>query len=191
MARPRTFDPDEVLNIALGVFWRKGYRGASLDDITAVSGLAKPSLYAAFGDKKALFLKVLNRYHAGIVTRTERALAGAPLARDAITNWLDSFVPYCSSKKGTRGCLSINTATDGGLDDDDLLDSIGHYNARLETLIRKRLEADRDQFSQDFDPKAATYFIMALYNGMIVMARHAPSAASVRSAIRKTVASLD
>ena len=64
MARPRSFDPDEALDLARDVFWQKGFQGTSLDDVTAATGLAKPSLYAAFGDKNALFLKVLDRYHA-------------------------------------------------------------------------------------------------------------------------------
>lgn len=191
MARPRTFDPDDVLKIALDVFWRKGFRGTSLDDITAESGLAKPSLYAAFGDKNALFLKVLDRYHDGILARTEKVLARGSSARDAIADWLESFVPYCSGSKGTRGCLSINNATEFPADQTDLLASVARYNARLEELIRRRLETDRDQFGEDFNPKAAAYLIITLYNGLMVMARQAPSAANVRAAIRSTISSLD
>lgn len=191
MARPRTFDPDDVLNTALDIFWRKGLRGTSLDDITAESGLAKPSLYAAFGDKNALFLKVLDRYHDGIIARTGKLLARNSSARDAISDWLESFVPYCSGSKGTRGCLSINNATELPADQADLLASVERYNARLEDLIRRRLETDRDQFSKDFNPKAAAYFIIALYNGLMVMARQAPSAANVRAAIRTAISSLD
>ena len=75
MARPRSFDPDEALDLARDVFWQKGFQGASLDDITAATGLNKPSLYAAFGDKNALFLKVLDRYHARIVANDAVAVA--------------------------------------------------------------------------------------------------------------------
>ncbi len=103
MARPRTFDPDDVLDIARDIFWRKGFRGTSLEDITAESGLTKPSLYAAFGDKNGLFLKVLDRYHDRLIVRAEKALAQGPSAREAISKWLDSFVPSCSGSKGTRG----------------------------------------------------------------------------------------
>src|SRR6202790_2682892 len=74
MARPRSFAPNEALDLARDVFWRKGFQGTSLDDITAATGLAKPSLYAAFGDKDALFLKILDRYHASIVADAERIL---------------------------------------------------------------------------------------------------------------------
>ena len=59
--RPRSFDPDKALDSALQVFWRKGYEGASLSDLTKAMGINRPSLYAAFGDKEALFRKVLDR----------------------------------------------------------------------------------------------------------------------------------
>jgi len=99
MARPRSFDPNEALDLARDVFWRKGFQGTSLDDITAATGLAKPSLYAAFGDKNALFLKVLDRYHERIVANAERVLMEGPSARDAIERWLAGFVPFCSGAK--------------------------------------------------------------------------------------------
>src|ERR1700739_3614111 len=110
MARPRTFDPDEALDAARDVFWKKGFQATSLDEITAASGLAKPSLYAAFGDKNALFLKVLDRYHERLLGCAERALAQPGSARDAIRQWLTGFVSSCSGEKGRRGCLSINAA---------------------------------------------------------------------------------
>src|SRR6202795_1936231 len=113
MARPRSFDPDEALDLARDVFWQHGFQSTSLDDITAATGLAKPSLYAAFGDKNALFLKVLERYHARIVAQAERIINDGPSARDAVHRWLTGFVPFCSGVKGKRGCLSINTAADG------------------------------------------------------------------------------
>lgn len=190
MARPRTFDPDDVLDIARDIFWRKGFRGTSLDDITAESGLTKPSLYAAFGDKNALFLKVLDRYHARIIARAEKALQQGPSAREAIQTWLETFLPYCSGSKGTRGCLSINTAAEGLADQAAVTASMARYNGRLEDLLRRRLEASRNEFPKDFNPKAATYFIMAMYHGLMVMARQAPNAADVRAAIRSTIASL-
>jgi AcrR family transcriptional regulator len=191
MARPRSFDPDEALDLARDVFWQKGFQGTSLDDITAATGLNKPSLYAAFGDKNALFLKVLDRYHARIVANAERVLKEGPAARDAIERWLTSFVPFCSGIKGSRGCLSVNTAADGAADQKAVRKRIERFNRKLEQLLSDRLRADRAQFSEAFDPDAAAHAIMAIYLGRMVLAKDAPDAARVRATLNQAVRLLD
>jgi TetR/AcrR family transcriptional repressor of nem operon len=184
MARPRSFDPDEALDLARDVFWRKGFQGTSLDDVTAATGLAKPSLYAAFGDKNALFLKVLDRYHARIIASAERILSDGPSARDAIERWLTGFVPFCSGVRGSRGCLSINTAAE---EQKEVRKSVERFNRKLEELLRGRLRADRGQFSDGFDPDSAAHTIMAIYLGLMVMAKHAPDAARVRATLNQAM----
>jgi TetR/AcrR family transcriptional regulator, transcriptional repressor for nem operon len=183
MARPRTFDPNDVLLAARQIFWRKGYQSTSLDDITAETGLTKPSLYAAFGDKASLFLKVLDHYHDQLVTRSARVLSEGPNARAAVEAWLTSFLPRCSGEKGRNGCLSVNTLTDGGLDDAAVGKSIANFNAHLENLILERLKAGRAEFSAGFDAVAATRTIMAIYIGLMAMAKQKPSPEQVKSVI--------
>ena len=187
MARPRSFNPQEALDLARDVFWRKGFQGTSLDDITAATGLAKPSLYAAFGDKNALFLKVLVRYHERIVANAERILNEGPSARDAIERWLTGFVPFCSGVRGSRGCLSINTAADGASDQKEVRKSVARFNRKLEELLKNRLRADRAQFSDGFDPDSAAHTIMAIYSGLMVMAKDAPDAIRVRATLNQAM----
>jgi AcrR family transcriptional regulator len=187
MARPRSFNPEEALDLARDVFWRKGFQGTSLDDITAATGLAKPSLYAAFGDKNALFLKVLDRYHERIVANAERILNEGPSARDAIERWLTGFVPFCSGVRGSRGCLSINTAADGASDQKEVRKSVARFNRKLEELLKNRLRADRAQFSDGFDPDSAAHTIMAIYSGLMVMAKDAPDAIHVRATLNQAM----
>jgi AcrR family transcriptional regulator len=187
MARPRSFNPEEALDLARDVFWRKGFQGTSLDDITAATGLAKPSLYAAFGDKNALFLKVLDRYHERIVANAERILNEGPSARDAIERWLTGFVPFCSGVRGSRGCLSINTAADGASDQKEVRKSVARFNRKLEELLKNRLRADRAQFSDGFDPDSAADTIMAIYSGLMVMAKDAPDAIHVRATLNQAM----
>ena len=183
MARPRSFDPDEALDLARDVFWEKGFQGTSLDDVTAATGLAKPSLYAAFGDKNALFLKVLERYHARIVANAERIVNDGPSAREAVHRWLTGFVPFCSGVKGKRGCLSVNTAADGASVQKEVRKRIEDFNWKLEELLRNRLRADRAQFTVGFDPEVTAHTIMAIYLGLMVLAKDAPDAARVRATL--------
>jgi TetR/AcrR family transcriptional repressor of nem operon len=187
MARPRSFNPDEALDLARDVFWRKGFQGTSLDDITAATGLAKPSLYAAFGDKNALFLKVLDRYHERIIANAEPVLNDGPSARDAIERWLTGFVPFCSGVRGSRGCLSINTAADGASEQKEIRKKVERFNRKLEELLRNRLRADRTQFSDAFDPDSVAHTIMAIYLGLMVMAKDAPDAARVRATLNQAM----
>jgi TetR/AcrR family transcriptional regulator, transcriptional repressor for nem operon len=183
MARPRTFDPQDILLKAREIFWSKGYQSTTLDDITAATGLTKPSLYAGFGDKASLFLKVLDDYHDRLVARSAGILSGAPTARAAVEAWLMSLLPICSGKKGRRGCLSVNTLTDGGPKEAAVERSIANYNARLENLILARLEADRAKFPPDFDPVAASRTIMAVYTGLMAMAKQTQSEQQVKQVI--------
>jgi TetR/AcrR family transcriptional repressor of nem operon len=187
MARPRSFDPDDALDLARDVFWRNGFQGTSLDDITAATGLAKPSLYAAFGDKNALFLKVLDRYHQRIVANAERVLKEGPSARDAVERWLTGFVPFCSGVKGSRGCLSVNTTVEGAADQKEVRKKIERFNREIEQLLGNRLRADRAQFSAAFDPDAAAHTIMAIYLGLMVLAKDAPDAARVRATLNQAM----
>ena len=83
MGRPRSFDIDRALDRALQVFWRKGYEGTSLSDLTKAVGVNRPSLYAAFGDKEALFRKALDRYLTGPAAYTQEALK-EPTARAVV-----------------------------------------------------------------------------------------------------------
>src|SRR5882724_6357466 len=85
--RPRTFDIDAALDAALHVFWRKGYDGASLADLTGAMGINRPSLYAAFGNKEALFRKALDRYVDRPAAFVLEALS-APTARAVVEHLL-------------------------------------------------------------------------------------------------------
>src|SRR6202011_4012331 len=87
MGRPRAFDVDRALDRALHLFWRKGYEGTSLSDLTQAMGINRPSLYAAFGDKEALFRRALDRYADGPAAHVRAAL-DQPTARAVVDHFL-------------------------------------------------------------------------------------------------------
>src|SRR5688500_9046878 len=116
--RPRSFDPDAVLDKARAVFWNLGYAATSLDDLAVATGLNRPSLYAAFGDKHGLSLAALERSRVEATTALAAALtAEAPLRR-LLGMILDRTVDiYRAGADGQRGCFLIGTAVTQAVDD--------------------------------------------------------------------------
>ena len=106
--------------------------------------------------------------------------------REAIQRWLSAFVPRCSGAKGSRGCLSVNTSADGTTDP-EVRKRTEAFNRKVEQLLRNRLRADRAQFSDGFNPDAAAHTIIAVYLGLMVLAKDAPDAARVRATLDQTM----
>jgi len=112
MARPRSFDIDDALAAATRVFLVHGFDGATLEDLTAAMGVNKPSLYAAFGDKSALYARVLEGYAALALSAMEAALNAGETLEDAGRALLrDAIEMYAPSKGDHLGCLIATTAT--------------------------------------------------------------------------------
>lgn len=109
MGRPREFDVDEALETAMELFWKKGYEGTSLTDLTEGMGITKPSLYGVFGNKEGLFLKALERYERTKMNFFHKALE-EPNARDVAEKILRGFADSQTAETGPSGCMGINGA---------------------------------------------------------------------------------
>jgi AcrR family transcriptional regulator len=109
--RPREFDADKALDRAMRLFWKKGYEGTSLTDLTRAMGISRPSLYAAFGDKEQLFRKALDRYGAenGRVSNIINAL-NQPTAKKVAEQLLRSTVDGLTCPKNPHGCFLVQSA---------------------------------------------------------------------------------
>src|SRR5216683_2232994 len=107
--RPRSFDMDQALDRALQVFWRKGYEGTSLSDLTGAMRINRPSLYAAFGNKEALFRKALDRYVEGPAAYVREAL-NEPTARAVAERLLGGAIDLLTHPRNPRGCLMVQGA---------------------------------------------------------------------------------
>jgi len=112
--RPRSFDTDSALDRALEVFWRNGYQGSSLSELTAAMGISKPSLYAAYGDKESLYLKALERYASLGSTRTKFILESEPDARRAVEAFLRVIAATLTDPALPGGCFIVTGSADCG-----------------------------------------------------------------------------
>src|SRR5581483_5586637 len=109
--RPRAYDPGEAIARAADAFWKAGYSGTSLDDLAAATGMNRPSLYAAFGDKRDLYLKTLERYQRKSRAKTLELLADEPPLRVFLTRFYEGALDiYRAGGDDARGCYSISTA---------------------------------------------------------------------------------
>ena len=108
--RPRSFDETVALEKATQVFWSKGYDGVTIDDLVAGMGVGRPSLYAVFGDKRAIFLRVLKAYAERKGAAAAKALLSPQGLRDSIAGFLRYAVESATEKGSARGCLMVCVA---------------------------------------------------------------------------------
>src|SRR5947209_3799427 len=142
IGRPRAFDIDKALDRALQVFWRKGYEGASLPDLTRAMGINRPSLYAAFGNKEALFRKALDRYAEGPACYVRQAL-DEPTARAVAERVLAGSVDLLTDPRNPRGCLLVQGALVCGEAAESVRRELAARRLAGEVAFRRRFERAR------------------------------------------------
>ena len=169
--RPRTFDPDQALDKALHVFWRKGYEGASIADLTEAMGINPPSLYAAFGNKEGLFRRALDRYEAEHEASWNEALS-APTAYEAVERLLKSSAESLGDKRNPPGCLMVQAALCGGEECDAVKKELAARRDASVRLIRERLKRAKREgdLPEDADPASLARYVATVLHGMAVQA---------------------
>jgi AcrR family transcriptional regulator len=169
IGRPRAFDVEKALHQAMQVFWRKGYLGTSLSDLTDAMGINRPSLYAAFGDKKSLFRKALDHYAKGPSSYLDQALQ-EPTARAVVERLFHGVVNLLTDPRTPATCLWVHGALSCG--DDSLRKEFATQRAaglaQLTTRF-KRAVADGD-LSVDSDADALAHYVQTVNFGLTVQA---------------------
>lgn len=178
--RPRKFDPDAALTVAMHQFWRLGYEAVTIADLASRMGINPPSLYAAFGNKAMLFERVLGRYVEGPASYLVRALQ-QPTARLVASNALSGAIEMASDPSNARGCLLVHGALAGGAGNARAREMLAHTRDRAQAAVRKRLEAARD--SGDLPPSACpdelAAYLMTVIWGLSVQAAGGASVESL------------
>jgi AcrR family transcriptional regulator len=181
--RPRSFDTETALDRATEVFWRHGYQGASLAELTAATGLSKPSLYAAFGDKEALYLRCLQRYGARQVELQTELLEREPDARRAIEGFMRAMARHQTDPLLPGGCLVVNgTADCGGTTTPPAVDEAlrGASGGAEQRLLRRLQRAEREgQLPAGLKSKPLATLLASVLTGMAVMAKSGQSRAKL------------
>ena len=179
--RPRAFDAEAALDRALDVFWSKGYEAASLSDLTEAMGINRPSLYAAFGNKEALFRQVLDRYGEVTGQLMQESLS-KPSARAAVEHLLFSAVEVPVDGP-VRGCLLVQ----GALSEEckGVQQELNRRRAAREGTLRARFERAQKEgdLPADASPAALAGYICVVLQGLSVQGAGGASGEELRRVV--------
>jgi TetR/AcrR family transcriptional regulator, transcriptional repressor for nem operon len=190
--RPRGFDLKEVLDRAMLVFWKQGYEGTGLVDLERATGLGRQSLYGAFGDKRGLFLAVIEHYFTHVLRPGFDALDAPGSARVNLERVLDAWESMASSPD-FHGCLVGNSVPELSAKDDEIAAVLRRKLELMEAAFGRalrRAKAD-GEVCAELDVKATARSLLTLAQGLAVVARARRDPAFVRSVVRTARSLLD
>ena len=183
--RPRQFDADLVLDQFVEVFWEKGFEGTSLSDLFDRVSIPRQSFYNEFGNKEAVFVRVLKRYFDRVVGPNRHLLNAADANLETVESYLD-IVASKSTRSGQprTGCLIINTIVETEDKDSLAAKDAAHYLYALQKSVLNALRGAEKigQLKTDLDLRVAAEFVVTTANGMLVMSK----AGASRTQLRKT-----
>ena len=189
--RPRAYDPDQALAQARDAFWDGGYTGTSLEELSDATGMNRPSLYGAFGDKRALYLQIMERYRQmGRAAMKEELSYELPLVEALRRAFGRAISIYLTGEHGPRGCFLTNTAATEAVRDPDIRAAFAAGLHELDDQLEARLRfaLERGELHTDIDPAALARVLGGVMNSLALRARAGESRtvleATVEAAVR-------
>ena len=185
--RPRQFDPAEALTKARDTFWAAGYQATSLDRLSEATGLKRPSLYGAFGDKQALYVALLRAYRETSLANVRRILDQAATLREGLSAVyaaaLDLYAP------NAQGCFVLNTAPSEAQTDAAVRDELNQVTQDLDRAFADRIARARAEGDIDgaVDPVERGRLVMAVLHSLSVRARAGEPRAALEAFARSGV----
>ncbi len=140
MVGVRQFDEQEVIALALDVFWRKGLNDTTMQDLAAATGVQRGSLYNAYGDKEAIFLRAFDQYARDFLESVAKLLAEGDVA-ERLTKFFDSAIVNMTGGSPPRGCLTTRTALNAGISSEVVRERVQDLLGRLEQAVSKAISS--------------------------------------------------
>lgn len=185
--RPRRFDERDVVDKAQALFWKEGATGISLDELSAATGLHKPSLYGAFGGRSGLYVAALDAYIDRGAPDVSGALSARPLSAALLAFYEADLDVFCA-KQHAPGCFLIGTAIEAAADSEAVRERVAMVFAGLRRTLRGRVEAAvaDDDLAAGTDVDAVTEIVFNTHVALAVTAR----AGTRRSELKKRYAAV-
>lgn len=173
MARPKAFDEDRALDAAVDCFWLRGFEATSVRDLTEAMGIGGASLYNAYGDKRALFSRSLERYASRSMRDRIARMEATHRPKEAIRAFLAEIIDRSLKDPDRKGCLLVNSALDVAPHDAEIGKVVGGYLDELRAFFRRNIEAARKagQVPRTVDAEEASGHLLGVLLGIRVLAR--------------------
>ena len=172
MARPREFDPDELLQTAIELFWEKGYFDSSVDEVVRRSGVAKYGVYGTFGSKDELFKRALKQYaldrHHDVQAPIRKPDASLPELRQ----FFKQAVKLMTQDSTRHGCLVVNTGVELGSRDPEISDLVKGFFKDFAAVIERclRRAVDKGELDSSTDTRALATYVVTEFRTALMLA---------------------
>lgn len=183
MGRPRSFDSRQALTAAMNVFWAKGYDGASLKDLTGAMGISGPSMYAAFGDKRELFLKTIDLYGDVDGCAPVVAFESEPDIRLAVRGFLEEVITYATAhESGAKGCFLASSVSASIGEVDGVKERVEKAIEDTDTRLAARFDREKENktLPDDFPSLERARLLYDVRQGYMFRGRAGWSAEAMR-----------
>jgi TetR/AcrR family transcriptional repressor of nem operon len=192
MGRPRAFEQDVVVDRAMEVFWRKGYRGTTPQDLIDAAGIGKGSLYNAFGSKRELFRLALDRYRDQQATLVDEALAAPGPIKERLASALETIIDLNFADPDRRGCLAVNTAAELAGFDEAATDQVrAMFERTTEVFLAAiRLGQASGELRKDNDPEVVATHLLTTLVGVQLLSKTADDPERLKRSVALALAPL-
>lgn len=193
MPRSKEFNPDEALEKAMQVFWHKGYEATSMEDLLTAMDLNRGSLYNTFGDKRQLFLKVIDRYCNCFVRPRFSFLDQPGPALQALQTFMHTMIDGALADPQRRGCLIANTIMELAPHEQDIAKTLNRTLTMGEDAFFKILSRAKEQgeLAKGKDPRTLARFLVAMMQGTVVMIKAGAPAKAVKQSVETALSIVD
>ncbi|MGI9504473.1 MAG: TetR/AcrR family transcriptional regulator [Geminicoccaceae bacterium] len=187
MGRPREFDEESAIAQIMDVFWRNGFEGTSMSDLVDATGLKKGSLYAAFGNKRSMYLKALLHYDRIEIDASVRILKGPEFAKKRIAKFLQLSIDAVAQRKDRRGCFMCTASVDQAALDLETERIVNASLKRMERALSDALAEIDDIGSNKTELSGRASLLLSVYLGMRVLAKAGYSLSALRATKRSAL----
>lgn len=190
MARPREFDIDTVLTQSMQVFWARGYKSTSMEDLMKATQLNKQSLYGAFGDKHALFLKALGLYRQQSFNAIKAILNEPDSALEGIQNLFRKLAS--SGDKDCLGCMMVNTSLEFGTEDPEVHAELQSMFAGFEKFVEQAVKKGQEQgkITTKFKSHIISKSLISTIGGLSILEKRGESEENIQAILELALESI-